>query len=151
MNLPPAVRADRERRGCTVPQPLGVKSPENVIAGAFTRKGDTDWAVLCSIQRVSTILVYRDGSVQNVDRLAVSPDAAFLQVVDYDTHGNPIAGYSRVIGSADAKHILGHYQDFGGPKPPPMDHVGIEDSYVEKSSSIFYWYQGRWLKLTGMD
>lgn len=150
-NLPTAVRADLERRGCAIPQPYGATAPENVIAGAFTRKGDIDWAVLCSIRRVSTILIYREGSVQNVDRLAPSPDSEFLQVVTYDVGRKPVAGYSRAIGAADAKHIVEHYADFGGPKPPLVDHDGLEDSFVDKGSSIFYWYQGRWLKLTGMD
>jgi len=104
--LPAAVRADLERRGCTIPQPYGAKSPENVIAGAFTRKGDIDWAVLCSIRRISTILIYREGSVHNVDRLERFPDSTFLQVVAYDAGGNPMPGYSRAIGRADAKQSL---------------------------------------------
>jgi hypothetical protein len=150
-NLPLEIRTDLERRGCTIPQSFGARAPQNVISGAFTRSGDTDWAILCSIRRVSAILVYREGSVQNVDRIARAPDETFLQVVDRDPRGNPIVGYSRVIEAAGAKHILTHYRDFGGPTPPPLDHDGIEDNFVEKGSSIFYWHQGRWLKLTGGD
>ena len=150
-NLPLDIRRDLERRECTIPQPFGTRDPQNVITGAFTRLGDTDWAILCSVRRVSTILIYREGSVQNVDQIARSTDHSFLQVVDYDPGGKPIAGYSRALGVADAKHILTHHRDFGGPKPPPIDHDGIEDSFVEKGSSIFYWHRGRWLTLAGMD
>ncbi len=95
--------------------------------------------------------MYREGSIENVDRIARAPDATFLQVVDRDPRGNPIVGYSRAIEPADAKHILEHHRDFGGPTPPPLDHDGIEDNFVEKGSSILYWYRGRWLRLTGMD
>ena len=150
-NLPPAIRSDLERRGCVIPQSFGAKVPENVISGAFTRRGDVDWAVLCSIRRVSAILVYREGSIHNVDHLRRSPDSAFLQVVSHDLRGNEVAGYSRSIGAVDAKHIVEHSNDFGGPKPPAIDHEGIEDSFVGKGSSILYWHQGRWLRLTGMD
>jgi hypothetical protein len=37
---------------------------------------------------------------------------------------------------ADAKHIASHHQAFGGPTPPPLDHDGIEEHFVEKGSSI---------------
>jgi hypothetical protein len=38
-----------------------------------------------------------------------------------------------------------------GPKPPPINQQGIEDSFVEKGSVIFYYYEGTWLRLTGAD
>jgi hypothetical protein len=150
-SLPPDIRTDLERRGCTIPQPFGGGDPRNVISGAFTRAGDVDWAILCSVRRVSTILVYRAGSIRNVDRIGTGPDSAFLQVVTRDRQGNPVAGYSRAIVPADAKHIMEHHRDFGGPRPPPLDHDRIEDNFVEKGSSILYWHRGRWLTLTGMD
>jgi hypothetical protein len=35
--------------------------------------------------------------------------------------------------------------------PPPLDHDGIDDGVVEKGSSVWYWYRGRWLELTGSN
>jgi hypothetical protein len=114
-DLPTAVQADLTRRGCTIPQPFTAKTPENVISGAFTRRGQTDWAVLCSINGASSILVFRAASTRMVASMSRLPDFTFLQVVD----GNGGVGFSRAISRADDKHILQHYRDHGGPKPPP--------------------------------
>jgi hypothetical protein len=42
-----------------------LKKPKNVIKGEFARPGQTDWAVLCSVKGVPTILVFWDGSEKN--------------------------------------------------------------------------------------
>ena len=41
---------------------------------------------------------------------------------------------------------MDHYRAYGGPKPPPIDHQGIE-SGGEKASVVLYCYRGKWLKL----
>jgi hypothetical protein len=46
------------------------------------------------------------------------------------------------------KYILDHYRPYGGPKPPPIDHQGIECS-SGMASSILYFYKGKWLTLQG--
>jgi hypothetical protein len=145
--LPAAIQADLTRRGCTIPQPFTAKAPENVISGAFTRRGQVDWAVLCSINGDSSVLVFRAGSTRNVMSMESAPDSRFLQVVD----GNNGVGFSRAIRRANGRHILRHYRDHGGPKPPPLDHDGIEHYFIEKASSILYWYRGEWLTLQGSD
>lgn len=35
--------------------------------------------------------------------------------------------------------------------PPPPDHDGIKDIFVEKASVVLYWHGGRWVKLQGAD
>jgi hypothetical protein len=144
--IPAAVRVDLERRGCTIPQTAGSTRPENVISGRFTSRDQVDWAVLCSVRRRSTILVFRAGSAATVAELGSSPDISFLQGL-----GGGAIGFSRLIGIADAKFIQGHSQADSGPKPPPIDHEGINDIFVEKGSSVWYWYRGRWLTLAGAD
>lgn len=106
-----------------------------------------DIAVLCSQERASSILVYRGGSTAAVAELARRPDADFLQVV---TSGGVI-GYSRALGVADPTEIQAHYTRYGGPKPPPLDHDGIHDIFVEKASVFWYWFDGHWLQLQGAD
>jgi hypothetical protein len=54
--LPRNVVRELERRGCTIPQDALTKKPHNVIKGAFAKPGQVDWAVLCSIKGVWTIL-----------------------------------------------------------------------------------------------
>ena len=49
------------------------------------------------------------------------------------------------------KYIQDHYVRYGGPKPPQLDHDGIDDGFDGKASVVRYWYGGRWLQLQGAD
>lgn len=144
--LPRAVARSLARRGCTVPQAFHRPSPHNVIRGQFARRGQTDWAVLCSRGRVSSILIFWGGSAKSVSQIAKAADKSFLQGI-----GGDKIGFSRAIGIADRKYILSHYRDYGGPKPPAITHHGINDAFVEKASSVLYFHRGRWLELQGAD
>lgn len=145
-NLPPGVTHDLERRGCLIPQTAYDAHPHNVVSGEFARPGQTDWAVLCSVNGASTILVFWRGDVRDVAEIAPGEDLGSLQGM-----GEGRIGYSRMIGVADRKFILDHYQAYGGVKPPEIDHLGIDDAFVEKASVVHYFHQGQWLRLTGAD
>jgi hypothetical protein len=146
--LPAPIQVELDRRGCTIPQPFTATKPENVIQGRFTSASRTDWAVLCSRQNVSSILVFRGGaSASALLELAPEPDVNSLQTVD----GKGTIGYSRVIAVADAKYIQEHEDRYRGAKPPRVDHEGIHDIFIEKGSVVWYWYQNVWLKLQGSD
>ena len=144
--LPKKILADLKRRGCLIPQVPHDKEPHNVIKGEFARPGQTDWAILCSIGGVSSILVYWNGAAANPAQLAEMEDFGFLQA-----SGAEGIIYSRAIAPVDRAYILQHYQWYGGTKPPPLDHQGIDDAFVEKGSVVFYFYGGKWLQLTGAD
>jgi hypothetical protein len=144
--LPKELVQELDRRLCTVPQAWSVREPHNVIRGEFLKKGQIDWVVLCSQNMVSTILVFPGGSPLNPTRLAEGPDRNILQGV-----GPGQIGYSRMISPVGSKYILDHYRAYGGPKPPPIDHLGIDDAFLEKASVVHYYYQGKWLQLTGAD
>jgi hypothetical protein len=141
------VRAELERRGCVVPQSYSNKVPHNVVRGRFTSSTQTDLAVLCSKDLVSSILVFRGGSTASVAELAKRPDADFLQVVA----SGGVVGYSRALRAADPTSIREHYQRYGRPKPPLLDHDGLEDIFVGKASVVWYWHGGRWLQLQAAD
>lgn len=143
--LPKNVLADLKRRGCLIPQVPLMKQPHNVIKGEFSKPGQTDWAILCSVQGVSSILIFWNGSEANPARIAEVKDLDRLQ-----DSGAGLA-YSREITPVDRAYILQHYQAYGGPKPPPLDHKGINDAFVEKGSVVLYFYQQKWLRLTGAD
>ena len=145
-DVPPAVRTDLERRGCTIPQVWYETKPGNILRGHFRSRGQVDWAVLCSVSQVSTILVYWTGRSDSVDELAATPDKQYLQTVGGDS-----IGFSRAIAVIDAGSIREHYRRYGAPAPPPLDHEGINDAFVEKASVIRYWQQGAWLELAGAD
>ena len=145
--LPAAVRAHLEKRGCTIPQSPEVdEQPNNVVRGQFTSAKQQDFAVLCSVRGISSILVFRGGSATDVAELAPMEDKGRLQV----TGVNSIA-YSRVIGVARPSAIRVYAQEFGGALLPRLDHDGINDAFVGKGSIVLYWFGGKWLELTGMD
>ena len=144
--LPKNLSAELERRGCTIPQVPMIAGPHNVIKGQFARAGQMDWAVLCSVNRVSTILVFWNGSevgpaeiekMKDIDRLQSWTDQKMV--------------YSRAITATGEKNIMKYYNAFGGEKPPPIDHQGIDDAFWGKASVIRYFYRGTWLHLTGSD
>jgi len=145
--LPGSVVHDLQRRGCTIPQTAFTKKPQNVIKGEFAKPGQTDWAVLCSVKGVSTILVFWDGTDKNPAEIAKMEDRIFLQGIT----ANEI-GYSREISPVGKDFIMRHYDAYGGPKPPPqIDHEAINDAFVEKASVVHYFHQGKWLNLQGAD
>ncbi|MGP0072562.1 MAG: hypothetical protein ACLPWF_11600 [Bryobacteraceae bacterium] len=148
--LPNNLVADLQRRGCTIPQvPTEVsmsKGRANVIRGEFQKPGQTDWAVLCSVGRVASILIYWNGSEIKPAEIAKMNDIDGLQGW---TGGKAV--YSRLIEPVGKRYIMEHYQAYGGPKPPPINHQGINDVFVGKASVVMYWYGGKWLQLSGAD
>ena len=145
--LPESIVRHLQRRGCTVPQTYLSAEPHNVISGEFARREQTDRAVLCSRNGESSILVFWRGSTKSVSEVARSPDNRYLQTI---TEGGKV-GFSRIIETVGRDYIRKHYKDYGGRKPPPMYHQGINDAYAEKASTVLYYYRGRWLELQGAD
>ncbi len=143
--LPRAVVGELQRRGCTIPQSF-LKTPNNVISGEFAKHGQKDWAVLCSIKGLSSILVFWNGSARNPADLGAADDMNYLQGL-----GGDKIGYDRGIGVVGSKFITEHYDAYGGPKPPPIDHEGIDDEMLEKASVVQYFFNGKWLQLSGSD
>ena len=145
--LPKNIVLSLQKRSCTVPQTFSDSTPHNVIRGQFARRGQFDWAILCSRNRVSSILVFWNGSTKSVAEIARSDDKDYLQTID-DTAN---IGFSRAIDVVGKSYIFAHYREYGGRKPPPIKHQGINDAFVEKASLVHYFYRKRWLKLQGAD
>jgi hypothetical protein len=147
--LSATVAAVLRARGCRVPQPdhmIDAPGPVSIIRGQFFAKGQSGWAVLCSKDGFSTILVFRSDADGKPVELAKSEDKAWLQSL-----GGDRIGYSRMIQPVGQGFILRHYRAYGGPQPPPIDHEGIDDIFLGKASQVHYYHQGNWLKLTGAD
>ncbi len=144
--LPSSVREELERRGCTIPQVNPGVERSNIVRGRFTAPDQIDIAVLCSRERVSSILIFQEESTTVVSELASAPDRNYLQGI-----GGGVIGFSRALGVASPRYIQEYYEAFGGPEPPPLDHDGVNDAYVGKASVVWYWYEGQWLQLSGAD
>ena len=140
--LPDAIRSTLRSRECTIPQPGTTGAPRNVIHGDFFVQGQTGWAVLCAFGGFSSILVFRDDFDVDPEELARGEDK---------NYGASVFGYLREITPVDRQFIMRHYEAYGGPKPPPIDHQGIDDAFLEKASVTYYWYEGKWLQLQGAD
>jgi len=143
--VPSAVSDELKRRGCRVPQTYGIDGLHNVIRGRFTSAAATDWAVLCSRDRASALLVFPNGLAESVMELSPSPDAEWLQTIGADA-----IGFSRAISVASADDVRRQHRLFGGPALPPVDHDGIDQAFIENSSDVLYWHDGRWLELHGV-
>jgi hypothetical protein len=132
---------------CTVPQAYATTIPHNVIRGHFTLADRIDVAVLCSRNRVSSILVFGGGMTTSVTQLAPEPDVDLLRIVVPEK-----LVFARALGVASPSFIRRHNDRYAGPKPPQLDHDGINDEVVVAGGSVvWYWYDGRWLKLPGND
>ena len=121
------MRQELDRRKCTIPQAWVNKKSHNVVKGEFIRAGQMNWAVLCSVRRVSSILVFGDSSASNPTELAREADIHKLQDV-----GKGELGYSREIAPAGRAFVLSHNRKGAG----AIDHDGINDAFVEKASVV---------------
>jgi hypothetical protein len=160
--LPAPVVRVLERLGCTVPRTYLGKAFRNVIHGQFGKRGQRDWAVLCSRHGSSSILVFWRGLPTGWSELAPREDSIYLQVVDV-VNGQNIVGYSRGISAAGRRQILDEraFAEQGvasgaargpvTPYPPVIDHQGIDDAFLGKASEIYYRYRRKWWVLEGAD
>lgn len=139
--LPRGVVRYLQSRRCTIPQYRPTSAPHNVISGAFARKGQRDWAVLCHADGYSFVLVFWNGRADAVAEIACIKDEAKN-------------GYGRTLRAVGRDYIISHYEAYkqsGAPKPPPIRHQGIEVNIMDKASVIYYYYRGKWLELQGAD
>jgi len=144
--LPTNIVKELQRRGCTVPQEAFTKNRHNVIQGNFVKIGQTDWAVLCSVNRISSILIFFNTSEKNVQEVEKREDRSYLQGNSADQ-----IGFSRGISPVGKDFILSHFKAYGGTTPPPISHQGINDAFIGKASVVHYFDGANWLKLTGAD
>jgi len=143
-DLPPAIASVLRARDCLIPQP-GPDGAHNVIRGEFFAKGQTAWAVLCAAGGNSAILVFRGASDSHPAEVEKSSDEIYIEKTGAGVW------YGRQLRAVGRKFIVDHYDALGGPRPPPIDHQGIDDEFLEKASVVHYWYRGQWLRLTGAD
>ena len=144
--LPSGVAAVLRSHDCTIPQPNQDGPVRNVIHGEFFGEGQRGWAVLCSSAGRSSILVFRNDNDSKPDEIAESQDDHYL--IDSGLGGTL---YSREISTVDREFIVSHYRAYGGAEPPPIDHNGIDDAFLEKASITWYSYNGGWMQLQGQD
>lgn len=135
--LPTVVANDLEARGCMIPQTYEASGPENVITGSLEKAGSDDWAALCSVRGITTLYVFFQSDLSHPTALRRQPDNQWLGVEPTFAFGSAWG-----IFAVSARSM---------PRKDDMDHDGIEDAFVERSSVIHYYTHGRWTTLEGDD
>ena len=143
--LPPAVVAQLDQRKCMVPQTYEAHAPENVFHGALERKGSDDWAVLCSVNGITTLYVFFQSQFTAPIALRHQRDTEWL--------GSEVLGvYGSAWGIAlrrPSQFPIARSSAFANRSN--LDHDGIEDAFVEKSSATHYFQDGSWITLESPD
>jgi len=154
--LPKNIVRNLQSRRCKIPQiiypwPDRYWKPgrHNVIRGRFATPDQYDWAVFCLRNGTSSIFIYWGGSTTSVAEIEKQPDVVWSHFKD------GVGDYGRAIFRADKKTILRYDKEYHQPDIdpllPPIDHDGIMDAYLEKASTIHYYYRRKWLMLHGAD
>jgi hypothetical protein len=151
-DLPKPVRDSLLSRRCQIPVPGAYRG--NAITGAFTAKGAVEWAVLCSVHDTSQILILNARNGVAVDSLNRSADSGWIQ-----GNGNNTWLFSRLIGVVSASTLNIVPADttsedvvyYGAFLPKPIDHDGIDEAFLDKASTTFYFAHGKWISVGSSD
>ncbi len=145
------VRDSLVSRGCQVPTP-GYRT--NVITGAFTAKGAVEWAVVCSVHDTSQILVMNAANGVVVDSLRRSADSNWIQsdvgkrwLFSRAIALVPMSTLNIVPADTTDEDVV----YFGAVLPKPIDHDGIDQAFLDKASTMFYFAQGKWFEVGTSD
>jgi len=144
--LPKIVSSYLKFEGYTIPQSyLITVKPHNVISGHFKNGSQTDWAVLASKDRVSSILIFWNGMLDTISSIGIAPDKDYLQGI-----GGKAIAFSRSIELIGRKAVLDYV---GGTDNVTLinEHDGINDLFLDKASAIHYLSSGKWYKFYGVD
>ncbi len=142
---PKNIRDELARRKCLIPQPYGALGPVNIIQGELKEKGQKDWAVLCSVSGRSSILIFWDGSTNDIAEIDASFDESWLQCF-----GDGKIGFSRWIQIAGSNRISMYLQN-QGVSDFQVSHDGLEDVFTEKASTVYYYKNGKLMEIAGAD
>jgi hypothetical protein len=144
--LPPAIQAQLNQRGCLVPQTYEAHRPENVVNASLEHRGSSDWAVLCSVNGTVSLLIFFSSSASEPTVLASAPETSRLQA-----HGaSNILGFNWGIDPASPEDI--HEAQLNMHRPPPRpEHDGIADSIVEGRTFYRFYSHGAWTILDTED
>ncbi len=144
--LPSAIAESLVSRECLIPQ-AGSRGPlGNVIRGEFFAAGKEAWAVICSKDGRSEILAFRGAT--ETEPVVVEE---FEDSICLGEEWNCGMLFGTNIDPVGRDYIVTHYEAYGGPEPPLIDHQGINVGIWEKASVVRYFYNGEWLSLTGAD
>ncbi|MBV8629833.1 MAG: hypothetical protein JOZ83_02840 [Silvibacterium sp.] len=139
-SLPAAVAEQLAERSCMVPQTFEARAPENVFRASLERKGSSDWAVLCSANGATTLYVFFQSQPGAPIALRKQRDTEWLGSEALGAYGSAWG-----IGRRSPSQV--RQAKGSGSKRIEADHDGIEDAFIEKSSTTHYFQDGSWMTL----
>jgi hypothetical protein len=141
-DLPRAVQATLNQRGCLSPQTYEAHHPENVVHASLERAGSSDWAVLCSVEGTVSLLVFFSGNSAQPLVLSSAPETQRLQ-----THPSSSAlGFNWGIDPASPEQI--HEAQIGlAPRPAKLDHDALADSVIDQKTIYHFYLRNAWILL----
>lgn len=141
-NLPQAIASQLNEQHCLIPQTFEARRPENVIHGEFEKRGSSDWAVLCSHDGSTSLLIFFNGAFDKPTTLAEWKNTDRLGSEKPSDDLGSAWGISTI--PPDGMQHTPNVHKHG-----PFDHDGIEDDFLEHSSIVHYYRSGNWLALEG--
>lgn len=146
-DLPDKGKRQLTHLGCSVPQSYTESKPHNLIRGHFATPTQTDWAVLCSRNGISSLLVLWGGAQTCSGQIWQASD---LDAMETFEEGQ--VGYMMQIRSMPAGQILELRRKH--PKlhlALPPKHDSIEIIWIGKAAAVWYCSGGKWIQLWSAD
>lgn len=145
-NLPAAVAAELEKRGCMIPQSYQAHRAENVVHGSFEHAGTADWAVLCSAGGRVKLLVFFVSAVDKPLTLEEADEKKLLQI--HDPSG--VLGFAWDLDAATPEQV--HEAQAGLlHRPAAPTHDAVELTWLDNEATYRLYDQGRWIELEMPD
>lgn len=141
--VPQGIRTELEARSCMVPQTYEAHAPENVLHGAFERQGANDWAVLCSTNGSTSLLVF----------FADRQNAPFTLASGKNSQWIAVAPTGQVLGFAWGIDAVGPAEmalDTHA-APETFDHDGVRGEFIAASPTLHYFQKGEWTSFSPSD
>jgi hypothetical protein len=141
--LPEAVAAELNRRGCLIPQTYEAHHPENVVRARLEEASSLDWAVLCSKHGTVQLLVFFGSATPAAPVvLASAQEKDRLQV----RVGRDTMGFNWGIDRAAPEQV--HEAQAGmEPRPAWVKHDALADSVIDRKTVYHFYDKGAWTLL----
>ncbi|MGH6629118.1 MAG: hypothetical protein ACREB3_05245 [Burkholderiales bacterium] len=127
--LPQPVKADLEKRRCSIPIFTKWDGTHNVIRGSFRGSSSHDIAVLCIAGDDMSVVVYWEGAAERGEEIRKFPADAYRMIHTM----TPFVLKKRAL------------RDQATDRLPAFDHDAIEDGPVGGVAETAYFHEGTWL------
>lgn len=127
-----------EEMNCLLPQPSYKKdSRGGAFQIQFAAPGQNDWAVLCSRNGSSSILIFWKSSTEKVSEFAKYPDKDFIGA----------GGYFRRMGKSTEKSLTENNVRLYGNIIPELNLWGIDEVTPKRKRIIYYMYKNQLVEM----